>query len=74
MTDHTTVDAGGQDHTALPVTAPGNPMTGPFFVEGAAAGDRLEVTQKLEKWRSKDGGLYVDDWFPEQRYRRRTDP
>ena len=39
-----TVDANGGDHTALPVTAGGNPMTGPFFVEGAAAGDTLEVT------------------------------
>lgn len=39
----TTVDARGVDHHDVAVTPPGNPMTGPFFVEGAAPGDTLVV-------------------------------
>ena len=39
----TCVDAAGQDATGAPVTPPGNPMTGPFYVEGAASGDTLAV-------------------------------
>lgn len=39
----TTVDARGQDSGGKPVTAPGNPMTGPFYVEGAEPGDTLVV-------------------------------
>ena len=35
----TTVDAGGCDHSRERVTPSGNPQTGPFFVEGAEAGD-----------------------------------
>ena len=45
----TTVDARGQDASGKPVTTPGNPMTGPFYVEGAQPGDTLMV--KLEKLR-----------------------
>ena len=43
----TTVDAAGQDSTGEQVTPPGNPMTGPFFVEGAEPGDTLKV--RLER-------------------------
>ncbi len=39
----TTVDAGGADRLGEPVTEPGNPLTGPFFVEGAEPGDALVV-------------------------------
>lgn len=39
----TTVCAGGMDASAERVTPPGNPMTGPFYVEGATPGDILEV-------------------------------
>src|SRR5215211_1611002 len=39
----TTVDAIGQDATGEPITPGGNPMTGPFFVEGAEPGDTLIV-------------------------------
>lgn len=39
----TTVDARGQDATGEQTTRPGNPMTGPFFVEGAEPGDTLVV-------------------------------
>ncbi len=39
----TTVDARGQDSSGQPVTSGGNPMTGPFYVEGAEPGDTLVV-------------------------------
>ncbi len=39
----TTVDARGYDAAGEQVTEPGNPQTGPFFVEGAAPGDALAV-------------------------------
>lgn len=40
----TTADAGGRDASGLQITPAGNPMTGPFYVEGAEPGDVLEVT------------------------------
>ena len=40
----TTVDASGRDERNEPVTAAGNPMTGPFFVDSAEPGDTLAVT------------------------------
>jgi len=40
----TTVDARGADASGESITRPGNPMTGPFFVEGAEPGDTLAVT------------------------------
>lgn len=43
----TTVDARGQGATGEQVTAPGNPMTGPVYVEGAEPGDTLVV--RLDK-------------------------
>lgn len=39
----TTVDARGQDAGGQQITEPGNPMTGPFYVEGAEPGDTLVV-------------------------------
>ena len=39
----TTVDARGQDVNSQPITPPGNPMTGPFYIEGAEPGDTLVV-------------------------------
>lgn len=39
----TTVDARGQDSSGQQITSPGNPMTGPFFIEGAELGDTLVV-------------------------------
>lgn len=40
----TSVDAGGMDQNGVRVARRGNPLTGPFFVEGAEAGDVLAVT------------------------------
>jgi acetamidase/formamidase len=45
----TTVDAGGHDASGERVTPGGNPMTGPFYIEGAEPGDTLEV--RLERVR-----------------------
>ena len=39
----TTVDARGADASDQPITPRGNPMTGPFYVEGAEPGDTLVV-------------------------------
>jgi acetamidase/formamidase len=39
-----TVDAAGYDARGERVAEPPNPLTGPFFVEGAEPGDRLTVT------------------------------
>lgn len=38
-----TLDAGGQDERGLRRAEPGNPLTGPFFIEGAEPGDGLLV-------------------------------
>ncbi|MEW6754558.1 MAG: acetamidase/formamidase family protein [Candidatus Latescibacterota bacterium] len=40
----TTVDARGRDASGEQITEPGNPMTGPFYVDGAEPGDTLAVT------------------------------
>lgn len=39
----TTVDAGGMDSSGQAVAERGNPMTGPFYIEGAEPGDVLVV-------------------------------
>ena len=39
----TTVDAGGRDASGEQVSERGNPMTGPFYIEGAEPGDTLVV-------------------------------
>ncbi len=40
----TTLDAAGGDERGNQLAAPGNPMTGPFYVDGAEPGDTLAVT------------------------------
>ncbi len=40
----TTLDAGGSDGRGERLALAGNPMTGPFYVEGAEPGDTLAVT------------------------------
>ncbi len=37
------VDSGGQDDQGVHRSEPGNPLTGPFFIEGAEPGDALAV-------------------------------
>ena len=51
----TTVDARGRDASGEQVCERGNPMTGPFYIEGAEPGDALVVTfDKL--WPNRDWG------------------
>jgi acetamidase/formamidase len=51
----TCVDAAGLDQHHQPVTPGGNPMTGPFFVQGAEVGDTLVV--RLERLKpNRTGG------------------
>jgi amidase len=51
----TTVDARGRDQSGEQITERGNPMTGPFYIEGAEPGDALVVHfDKL--WPNRDWG------------------
>lgn len=66
----TTVDAGGSDATNTQVTPGGNPQTGPFYIEGAEAGDTLAVHfDRLQPNRTFGyTGIYlapnvVDPWY-----------
>jgi amidase len=61
-TVHTTsVDAGGQDEKSAFRVAGGNPLTGPFYVEGAMPGDTVAITIKHLRlnrdWAMSDSGL-----------------
>ncbi len=66
----TTVDASGRDATGTQVTPDGNPMTGPFFVNGAEPGDTLVVhleritPNRAQGWSSWWlASSVVDAWF-----------
>ncbi len=51
----TTVDARGRDQSGEQITERGNPMTGPFYIEGAEPGDALVV--RFDKlWPNRDWG------------------
>jgi hypothetical protein len=39
-----TIDASGRDENSKLVGEPSNPLTGPFYIEGAAPGDAIAVT------------------------------
>src|ERR1051326_3109507 len=39
-----TLDAGGQSERNEQLSTPSNPLTGPFYIEGAEPGDALAVT------------------------------
>ncbi|HEX3819993.1 MAG TPA: acetamidase/formamidase family protein [Candidatus Sulfotelmatobacter sp.] len=61
-TVHTTsVDAGGTDERSVVRVLGGNPLTGPFYVEGAMPGDVLAISIKRLKlnrdWALSDTGL-----------------
>jgi acetamidase/formamidase len=55
------VDAGGQDDKSVYRVMGGNPLTGPFYVEGAMPGDVLAITIKRLRinrdWAMSDSGL-----------------
>src|ERR1039457_6383986 len=44
-----TLDSGGQNERDEQVSPGSNPLTGPFFIEGAAAGDALDRKRKRLK-------------------------
>lgn len=51
-----TIDAGGVDEKGKPSGVRGNPLTGPFYIEGAEPGDSIEV--KLRRIRpNRDWGF-----------------
>jgi amidase len=61
-TVHTmSVDAGGQDEKGVKRVAGGNPLTGPFYVEGAMPGDVVAITIKRLRinrdWAISDSAL-----------------
>jgi acetamidase/formamidase len=56
----TTVDAGGVDAKGEHVAAGGNPLTGPFYVEGAWPGDTLVVRLKRVRLNRDTAGIYND--------------
>src|SRR4029077_673271 len=61
-TGHTTsVDAGGTDEHSVVRVLGGNPLTGPFYVEGAMPGDVLAITIKRLRlhrdWTRSDKGF-----------------
>ena len=55
------VDAGGQDEKGVTRVAGGNPLTGPFYVEGAMPGDVVAITIKRLRinrdWAMSDSAL-----------------
>lgn len=57
------VDAGGQDDKSVYRVAGGNPLTGPFYVEGAMPGDTVAITIKrlsLNRDWAMSGSGFVD--------------
>ncbi len=56
----TTVDAGGVDASGAHVAGGGNPLTGPFYVEGAWPGDTLVIRLKRVRLNRDTAGTYSD--------------
>jgi acetamidase/formamidase len=71
-----TIDASGRDENGKVVAEPSNPLTGPFFIEGAAPGDAIAVTFQRIRMNRKWGytgyrlGLFsltagsIEDLYP----------
>jgi amidase len=56
----TTVDAGGMDEKGVRRTQGGNPLSGPFYVEGAYPGDTLVVRLNRVRLNRDTAGMYSD--------------
>ncbi len=54
------VDAGGVDETGTRRSQGGNPLTGPFYVEGALPGDTLAVHLKRVRLNRDTAGIHSD--------------
>jgi amidase len=77
-TVHTTsVDAGGTDEHSVARVLGGNPLTGPFFVEGAMPGDVLAITIKRLRlnrdWAMSDKGFVSRALTPDYRAKIKPD-
>ena len=60
-TVHTrTVDAGGMDADGIHRAAGGNPLTGPFYIEGAWPGDTLAIRLDRVRLNRDTAGTYSD--------------
>src|ERR1044071_7417406 len=44
-----TLDAGGQSERNEQLSTPSNPLTGPFYIEGAEPGDALDIERTRER-------------------------
>ena len=65
----TTADAFGRGQSGDHVATPGNPLTGPFFVQGAEPGDQLVI--HLETiLPNRDHGFTIGSLAPPRRRRR----
>ncbi len=53
-----TLDAAGYDQKMEKLGGPGNPLTGPFFIEGAEAGDAIAVTFHRIRMNRNSGWSY----------------
>ncbi|MDP8979204.1 MAG: acetamidase/formamidase family protein [Acidobacteriota bacterium] len=56
----TTVDAGGADEKGVKRTQGGNPLSGPFYVEGAFPGDTLVVRLNRVRLNRDTAGMFSD--------------
>jgi amidase len=77
-TVHTTsVDAGGTDEHSVVRVLGGNPLTGPFYVEGAMPGDVLAISIKRLRlnrdWAMSDKGLVGRALTPDYRAKIKPD-
>ena len=77
-TVHTTsVDAGGTDEHSVNRVLGGNPLTGPFYVEGAMPGDVLAITIKRLRlnrdWAASDKGMVDRAVTPDYRAKNKPD-
>jgi amidase len=77
-TVHTTsVDAGGTDEHSVARVLGGNPLTGPFYVEGAMPGDVLAITIKRLRlnrdWAMSDKGFVSRALTPDYRAKIKPD-
>lgn len=75
--DTTSVDAGGTDEHSVVRVLGGNPLTGPFYVEGAMPGDVIAITLKRLRlnrdWAMSDKGLVGRALTPDYRAKVKPD-
>ena len=60
------VDAGGVDEKGAHRSPGGNPLTGPFYIEGALPGDTLVVKLNRLRLNRDSANIYNDSEWPER--------